>query len=169
MLPTNDSFHVHNSGRIVYSDDSNGKDRRRYRRKTATRTRRKNALREHPFLPKEITDKIISFAGSFGLKVILAAKVGKLICSSRPVNKMTARCCIYYVDNEGLKVGLAVYRKGKVSLADSLCANKTNWLKSFELSYNGLARDVQYSVLSGALEPVVVPGLFLKNSNVKCC
>lgn len=66
-------------------------------------------------------------------------------------------------------MGLAIYRKGKVSLSDSFCTNKTNWLKSFELSYNGLARDIQYSVLSGALEPVVVPGLFLKNSNVKCC
>lgn len=169
MLSSDDSLHVHDSGRIIHSYDSNGKNRRRYRRKTATRTRRKNALREHPFLPKEITDRVVSFANSFGLKVILIAKVGTLIHSSRAVNKMTARCCIYYIDSEGLKTGLVTYSKGKISLLDRVGAGNARYLLSFELSYGRLAREVQYAVLSDAVEPVIVPGLFLKSSNVTRC
>lgn len=169
MLPENDSLHVHDSGRIVYSNDSNGKNRRRYRRKTATRTRRKNALREHPFLPQEITDRVISFVNSFGFKVILVAKAGKLMYSSKSVREMAAYCCVYYVDNAGLKVGLASYRFGKVSFVDSVGNNKPRWTENFILSYRCLAEKIQSSVLSGLIEPIIVPGLFLKSSNVTYC
>jgi len=169
MLSSDDSLHVHNSGRIIHSDDSDGKNRRRYRSKTSTRTHRKNALREHPFLPKEITDKIISFVNSFGFRVILIAKVGKLIHSSRPVSEMTACCCVFYIDNRYLKSGLVSYRKGKISfLTDSACSHKS-WLENFSLSYNQLAAQIQYAVLDGTIEPAVVPGLFLKSNNVKRC
>lgn len=169
MLSSDDSLHVHDSGRIIHSDDSNGKNRRRYRRKTSIRTRRKNALREHPFLPKEITDKIISFANSFGFRVILVAKAGRLMYSNKAVDHMAAYCCVYYVDSKGLKVGLASYRFGKVSFADTASNNKLRWSENFILSYRCLAEKIQSAVLEGLIEPVVVPGLFLKSSNVTCC
>lgn len=169
MFSSDDSLHVHNSGRIVYRHDSNGKNSRRHRRKTTTRTRRKNALREHSFLPKEITDKIISFVNSFGFRVILIAKVGKLIHSSRPVSEMTAYCCVFYLDNRYIKSGLVSYRKGKISfLTNSACSHRS-WLENFSLSYNQLASQIQYAVLDGTIEPAVVPGLFLKSNNVKRC
>lgn len=169
MLPANDSFHVHNSGRIVYSDDSDGKNRRRYRRKTATRTRRKNALREHPFLPQEITDRVISFVNSFGFKVILVAKAGKLMYSSRSVREMAAYCCVYYIDGEGLKEGLAYYRFGKVNFLSHDLNDHPGWRENFALSYREFAESIKYAVLQGLLNPVVVPGLFLKSNNVTRC
>ena len=169
MLSSDDSLHVHDSGRIIHSDDSNGKNRRRHRSKTFTRTRRKNALREHPFLPKEITDKIISFANSFGFRIILAAKVGKLIHSSKPTKNMSAYCCVFYVDNEGLKEGLVSYRFGKISFLSNMCGSYQHWLKSFSITYKHVAEQIQYSVLVGAVEPAIVPGLFLKSNNVARC
>ena len=170
MLSADTSLYVHDTGRTVYRNDSAGQTRGRHSSKAFTRTRRKNALREHPFLPKEITDRVISFAGSFGLRVVLVAKIGKLIYSRGPVSNMTAHCCIFYVDTEGLKVGLAVYRKGKVSLFDDNCFNNNKTrLSFFRTEYEKLARDIQYAVLSNAIKPAVVPGLFLKSNNVKCC
>lgn len=83
---------------------------------------------------------------------------------------MAAYCCVYYVDNVGrLKEGLAYYRFGKVSFQDAGCIDRPGWMESFSLSYRGLAEDVKYSVLSGIVEPVVVPGLFLKSSNGTYC
>ena len=169
MFSADTALHVHDTGRFVLDDDSSEQTCRRYRGKAAIRARCKNALREHPFLPKEITDRIISFAGSFGLKVILVAKAGKLIYSSRPVRDMIARCCIFYADADGLKVGLAIYRKGKISLFDSKCASHVKWLRCFSVHYEKLAKEIQYAVLNKVIEPLVVPGLFLKSSNVKYC
>lgn len=89
--------------------------------------------------------------------------------SNKAVDRMAAYCCVYYVDSKELKVGLASYRFGKVSFADSACDNNPRWSENFILSYRCLAEKIQSAVLEGLIEPVVVPGLFLKSSNVTCC
>lgn len=167
MLSDDASLHVHKQRRTVHRNDSRRKNRHRRGRKTVTRRSCKSPLREYPFLPKELTDRIISFADSLGIKIILIAKAGKLAYSSRPINEMSAYCCIYYVNSNGLNIGLVRYYKGKISIFDEEFSGHRNWLDSFALSYDYLAEEIMCSVLSGAIEPLVVPGLFLKSNNVK--
>lgn len=161
---------IYDRRRFIYRNDSRRKNHKRNRRKTNPGRCSTYALREHPFLPKEVTDRIIAFASSFGFKVVLLAKAGKLVRSNRSVADMTAYCCAYYIDNGLLKVGLAKYDKGKISLLSELDAGHRVWLDNFALSYRSTAEDIKYSVLTGAIEPAIVPGLFLKSSNnVTCC
>ena len=82
---------------------------------------------------------------------------------------MAAYCCVYYMDREGLKEGLAYYRSGKVSFLNYELNDRSSWRESFALSYREFADSIKYSVLQGLIEPVVVPGLFLKSNNVTRC
>lgn len=169
MFFENDSLYVHDSRRTIQRHDSYGSTSKRHCSKTSARENRKDALREHPLLPQEITDRIISFLHGFGFKVILLAKVGKLTCSSKSIADMTANCCVYYSDGNSLKKGLVIYRRGKISFLDSAVCNHAAWMDNFVLSYKSIAETMQSHVLAGVISPLIVPGLFLRNSNAKCC
>jgi hypothetical protein len=73
------------------------------------------------------------------------------------------------MDKDGLKEGLACYRSGKVSFLNHGLNDRPSWKESFALSYREFADSIKYSVLQGLLDPVVVPGLFLKSNNVTHC
>lgn len=167
MLEKNVALYVHDTEGIVHSNDPDKHASKKHGRKACSGKYRKNSLRTHPFLPKELTDRILAFTNSFGLKVILLAKAGKLAYSNKPVRFMSAYCCIYYIENNTLKVGLARYYKGKISLYDSWYGGHAKWIENFELSYRNLAEEMQYSVMYGSVEPLVMPGLFLKSNDVK--
>lgn len=162
MLGKPSTLHVFHEGRTVLCNDSSGRDCKKNGNKTVTRrNRRKTSETEHPFLPEELTDRIVEFAKSFGLKIIVISKVGKLIRSNKPVREMSAYCCVYYIDNSLLQVGLVRYNKGKISIISKECCGHEKWISTFELAYNQLAEEVKYAVLQGSVDPLVVPGLFL--------
>ena len=82
---------------------------------------------------------------------------------------MTANCCVYYSDGNSLKKGLVTYRRGKISFLDHVVCNHIAWMENFILSYKSIAETMQSHVLAGVISPLIVPGLFLRTSNVKCC
>lgn len=75
---------------------------------------------------------------------------------------MTAYCCFYYLDGYSMKSGVAKYCKGKISIYDKAGATQKKWIENFELSYSSIAEEIKYPVLRGDIDPLVVPGLFLK-------